>query len=59
MDQTKLVFSAPQSAQLLIDLEVQQDQLLRELDELNQRIEQAIVVGQISVKREPPAVMMN
>jgi hypothetical protein len=59
VDQTKPVFSAPQSAQLLIDLETQQDQLLRELDELNQRIEQAIVVGQISVKHEPPAVMMN
>ena len=31
MDQAKPVFSAPQSAQLLIDLETQQDQLLRGL----------------------------
>ncbi len=45
MDQTKPVFSAPQSAKLLIDLETQQDQLLRELDVLNQRIEQAIWRG--------------
>lgn len=52
MDQSKPVFSAPQSAQLLIDLESQQDQLLRELDDLNHRIEQAIVSGQLSVRRE-------
>ncbi|HTQ40191.1 MAG TPA: hypothetical protein VMJ32_14285 [Pirellulales bacterium] len=45
------VFSAPQSAQLLIELESQQDHLLRELDDLNLRIEQAIVVGQMSVRR--------
>jgi hypothetical protein len=45
------VFSAPQSAQLLIELENQQDHLLRELDDLNRRIEQAIVSGQMSVRR--------
>jgi hypothetical protein len=50
VDQTAPVFSAPQSAQLLIDLEAQQDALLRDLDELNQRIEQAIVTGQMGVK---------
>jgi hypothetical protein len=44
------VFSAPQSARLLLDLEAQQDHLLRELDELNHRIEQAIVSGQMSVR---------
>jgi hypothetical protein len=51
VDQAAPIFSAPQSAQLLIDLESQQDQLLHELDALNQRIEQAIVTGQMSVRR--------
>jgi hypothetical protein len=51
MDAATPVFSAPQSAQLLIDLEAQQDELLRELDELNRRIEQAIVAGQMGVRR--------
>ncbi|HEY2827856.1 MAG TPA: hypothetical protein VGJ04_09675 [Pirellulales bacterium] len=51
MDQTPVVFSAPESAQLLIDLEAQQDHLLHELDDLNQRIEQAIVSGQLGVRR--------
>ena len=50
MDHETSVFSAPQSARLLIDLETQQDHLLRELDDLNQRIEQAIVSGQMSVR---------
>jgi hypothetical protein len=59
MDQTKSVFSAPESAQLLIDLESQQDQLLRELDDLNHRIEQAIVTGQLSVRREEAAPSTN
>lgn len=59
MDQAKPFFSAPQSAQLLIDLESQQDQLLRELDDLNHRIEQAIVAGQLSVRREEAAVSTN
>ena len=59
MDQAAAVFRAPESARLLIDLETQQDQLLRELDELNQRIEQAIVAGQMSVRREPAAVIVN
>ena len=51
------VFSAPQSAQLLLQLEAQQDHLLRELDDLNHRIEQAIITGQMSVRRaaEPAA----
>ena len=59
MDQATPVFSAPQSAQLLIDLEAQQDQLLRELDALNQRIEQAIVAGQMCVHRNETAPAMN
>ncbi len=52
---TASVFNAPQSAQLLIDLEAQQDHLLRELDELNMRIEQAIVAGQMHVRRPSEA----
>jgi hypothetical protein len=51
VDSATPVFSAPQSAQLLIELETQQDHLLRELDELNHRIEQAIVAGQMGVRR--------
>ncbi|HZZ29822.1 MAG TPA: hypothetical protein VFE46_17635 [Pirellulales bacterium] len=43
--------SAPQPVQLLVELEAQQDRLLRDLDDLNQQIEQAIVVGQMSVRR--------
>ena len=34
---------------LLMDLESRQDQVLRELDELNARIEQAITFGQLGV----------
>jgi hypothetical protein len=56
MDSATPVFSAPQSAQLLIELETQQDHLLRELDELNHRIEQAITAGQMSVRRAADGV---
>jgi hypothetical protein len=51
MEQTSEILAAPQSAQLMIDLEAQQDNLLRDLDELNHRIEQAIVAGQMGVRR--------
>jgi len=51
MEQTSEILAAPQSAQLMIDLEAQQDNLLRDLDELNHRIEQAIVTGQMGVRR--------
>ena len=51
MDPTISDRSAPQSAQLLVNLEAQQDRLLRELDDLNRRIEQAIVSGQMNVRR--------
>ena len=59
MDHETPVFSAPQSARLLLDLETQQDHLLRELDDLNQRIEQAIVSGQMSVRRNELANPLN
>jgi len=50
MDQSPPQVIAPQSAQLLIDLEAQQDEVLRDLDELNLLIEQAITSSQISVR---------
>jgi hypothetical protein len=50
MNQAPPMFPIPQSAQFLIDLETQQDDVLRELDELNHRIEQAIVAGQLGVR---------
>ena len=43
-------FNAPESAQLLIELDCEQDDILRQLDELNHRIEQAIVMGQMSIR---------
>jgi hypothetical protein len=46
-------FAPPQSANLLIDLEARQDDLLRQLDELNSRVEQAIAAGQLHVHIEP------
>jgi hypothetical protein len=45
------ILTAPQPANLLLELEAQQDHLLRELDDLNMCIEQAIVAGQMSVRR--------
>jgi hypothetical protein len=51
MEQKLPDFTIPNSAQLLIDLENQQDDLLRALDELNARIEKAIVSGQLGVRR--------
>jgi hypothetical protein len=56
MNQPSATFYAPQSAELLIDLEARQDNLIRELDELNDRIEQAIVFGQIGVRPAPAAL---
>jgi hypothetical protein len=50
MDQSGPEIIAPQSAQLLIELENQQDEILRDLDELNRRIEQAITSSQITVR---------
>ena len=50
MDQFASVI-APQSAQLLMDLEAQQDDILRQLDELNLRVEQAITKSQLAVHR--------
>ncbi len=44
-----VTFAPPQSASLLIELEARQDDLLRQLDELNSRVEQAIAAGQLHV----------
>ena len=48
-----VTFAPPQSANLLIELEAQQDELLRQLDELNSRVEQAITAGQLHVRTDP------
>ena len=50
MDQSPPAIVAPQSAQLLIELEAQQDEILRDLDELNRRIEHVITSSQIRVR---------
>jgi hypothetical protein len=53
-------FKLPESAQLLIQLENRQDDVLRELDELNSQIERAIVSGQMhvcSASKSPPLVL--
>jgi hypothetical protein len=42
-------FELPESARLLIELEARQDDVLRELDELNTRIERAITSGAMSI----------
>jgi hypothetical protein len=55
-------FTLPESAQLLIQLENRQDDVLRELDELNSRIERAIVSGQMNVcsaDKPQPLVFSN
>jgi hypothetical protein len=49
MDQPLPSVCPPQSASLLIELEAQQEDLLRQLDELNRRIEQAIRSGQVHI----------
>lgn len=43
----------PESATLLIELDSRQDELLKALDDLNRRIEQAIVSGQLCVRSAP------
>jgi len=50
MNQSPQQVIAPQSAELLIELEAQQDEVLRDLDDLNRRIEQVITSSQISVR---------
>ena len=49
MNQSPPTFSAPLSLALLNELESRQDDVLRALDDLNQRIEQAIVTGQMGI----------
>jgi hypothetical protein len=52
---TSFSFELPESARLLLELESRQDEVLRELDELNSQIERAIVSGQMSVcSADPP-----
>jgi len=50
MDQSPPKIIAPQSAELLIELEAQQNEILQNLDDLNRRIEQAITSSQLSVR---------
>jgi hypothetical protein len=50
MNEPTSTLNAPETTQLLMDLETRQDQVLRELDELNSRIEQAIAYGQLGVR---------
>ncbi len=51
MNQTAVQFSAPGPANLLIELEARQDDVIQQLDELNHRIEQAIVASQMGICR--------
>ena len=50
MDQSPPKIIAPQSAELLMELESQQDEVLRDLDDLNLRIEQVITSSQIRIR---------
>jgi hypothetical protein len=43
------------SRSLLVDLETRQDELLRQLDELNRRIEQALVQSRMQIHFPKPA----
>jgi hypothetical protein len=45
----------PGSAQLLLEIERLQDDVLRELDELDERLEQALRESQAQLRRLPPA----
>ncbi|MCC7086352.1 MAG: hypothetical protein IT427_15225 [Pirellulales bacterium] len=51
MNSPPVVFAPPESARFLIELEARQDEVLRQLDDLNGRIEQAITLGQLGVRR--------
>jgi hypothetical protein len=55
MNQSPPTFSAPPSLALLDELESRQDDVLRALDDLNQRIERAIVTGQMGVVKPETA----
>lgn len=50
MSHSPTLFAPPDSARLLLELESRQDEVLRELDELNARIERAIAMGQLGVR---------
>ncbi len=49
MDTSPVIFAPPESAGLLIELEARQDDVLRQLDELNAQIEHAITSGQLNI----------
>ncbi len=55
MHQGAVQFSVPESVHLLIELETRQDDVMERLDELNRRIEQAIVFGQLGVRSSESA----
>jgi hypothetical protein len=59
MNSAPVVFPPPESARFLIELEARQDELLRQLDELNHRIEQAITMGQIGIRRAEEVMQPN
>ena len=58
-DSAPVVFAPPESARFLIELEARQDEVLRQLDELNHRIEQAIVLGQVGIRRAEDVMQPN
>jgi hypothetical protein len=59
MDSAPVIFAPPESARFLIELEARQDEVLRQLDELNHRIEQAIVMGQVGIRRADDMLQPN
>ena len=59
MNSPPVVFAPPESASFLIELEARQDDVLRQLDDLNSRIEQAITMGQIGIRRVEDATPTN
>ncbi len=59
MDSAPTIFAPPESARFLIELEARQDEVLRQLDDLNHRIEQAIVMGQIGIRRAEEVMQPN
>jgi hypothetical protein len=59
MNSPPTVFAPPESALFLIELEARQDDVLRQLDELNHRIEQAITLGQIGIRRAEELSLPN
>jgi hypothetical protein len=59
MNSPPVIFAPPESARFLIELEARQDEVLRQLDDLNARIEQAIVMGQVGIRRAEDVLQPN